>query len=185
MKLGAAFRILVVALLCALGLVGLVVREGLARASGTEVVLRTGAVDPRSLLSGHYVVLAFQEPRPPGAVCPPGTEGRSGDGWVALRADGDHHSVAGMAASRDEALELAPVAVRGQARCVSGAVIMRIGIDRFHINQADAERIEGVLREQRPSEDARVWAIVSAGDDGKARLKGLVVDGERIELSWL
>jgi hypothetical protein len=31
----------------------------------------------------------------------------------------------------------------------------------------------------------RVLAILSIGTDGRARLKGLQVDGRRLELSWL
>ena len=42
-----------------------------------------------------------------------------------------------------------------------------------------------MLREQRPGEETRAYAIVSIARDGQARLKGLMVDGERLELSWL
>ena len=59
-----------------------------------------------------------------------------------------------------------------------------LGIDRFHINQADAERIERVLREQR-GRATRASRSSRSARDGRARLKGLMVDGERFELSWL
>jgi hypothetical protein len=62
---------------------------------------------------------------------------------------------------------------------------MHLGIERFHINQADAVRIERILRERVPGGEPRAYAIVSVGRDGRARLKGLMVDGERLELSWL
>jgi hypothetical protein len=55
------------------------------------------------------------------------------------------------------------------------------GLARFHASQAEAEAIEAGLRAQPPKP---VLAILSAGRDGKARLKGLFVDGRRIELRW-
>jgi uncharacterized membrane-anchored protein len=182
--MSAALRILSVACLCALGLVALVVREGRARESGTEVILRMAAIDPRSLLSGHYVIVDIRETMAAGLSCPPGTEVFLDDGWVAFRQEGDHHTVAGMAATREEALALAPIAVRGRATCYSASETIEttIGVDRFYINQSDAERIDGILRGR--DDEGRVSAIVSAGTDGRARLKGLVVDGERIELRW-
>jgi hypothetical protein len=64
-------------------------------------------------------------------------------------------------------------------------VRLDLGVDRFHINQQDALRIERVLREQRPDQETRAFAIISVGRDGRARLKGLRIDGERFELSWL
>ena len=42
-----------------------------------------------------------------------------------------------------------------------GWVQLDLGVDRFHINQTDAMRIERVLREQRPGEETRAFAIVS------------------------
>jgi hypothetical protein len=190
MTFGAPIRIVAVAALCALALIGLVVREGAARASGTEAILRMEAVDPRSLLGGHYVVIALQETA---ASCPPGADDVAhGDatrsGWVAFRQNGDHHSVAGIANSRDMAAKLGPIVARGSAWCGTNAasrtIRAEVGIDRFHISQAEAQRIERILREQRPGE-ARVSAIVSIGRDGRARLKGLIVDAERIELRWV
>jgi hypothetical protein len=189
MKFDAPLRILSIATLCALGLVALVVHEGLARASGTEVILRMQAVDPRSLLIGHYVIIDLQETTPADTSCPSGTDGGPPvDGervrWVALRPNGDHHSVAGMAMSREAALELAPIAVRGHAWCAPGSMRTTIGLNRFYTNQTEAQRIERIMRAQRPGE-GRVSAIVSVGRDGNARLKGLIVEGERIELRWI
>ncbi|MCB1982925.1 MAG: hypothetical protein KDF63_13740 [Rhodoferax sp.] len=59
-----------------------------------------------------------------------------------------------------------------------------LGPERFHITQDDAERIDGVLREQRPGAPARAFAVMSIGADGRARLKGLIVDGRRFDLDW-
>jgi len=190
MKLNAAPRILIVAGVCIAALIGLVVSEGAARDSGQVVLLRMQAVDPRALLSGHYVDINLTEPL--NEECPPGADLR----WIALRPDGEAYVLAGGAASRDQAQQVGPLPVRGSFTCAPPALVdsvapipgftrLNIGISRFHINQADALRIEEILRAQRIDESTRAYAIVSVGRDGRARLRGIMVDGERLELSWL
>ncbi|GAM99998.1 hypothetical protein U91I_03662 [alpha proteobacterium U9-1i] len=192
--LSAPIRILVIAALCVAGLVGLVVRESMARDNGTEVLMPMEAVDPRSLLSGHFVIISLRESIPVEEPCPtPASE----TPWIALAPEGEVHRFAGSAPTRDEARQIAPLVVRGAFTCstpivsddpafpgTAGWIMLDLGIDRFHTNQAEAERIDRILREQRPGEDSRVFAIVSIGEDGRARLKGLVVDGARVELGW-
>lgn len=192
MKVNAAPRILIVAGLCAAALIGLVVSEGFARQSGEEVLLPMEAVDPRSLLSGHYVLLNPAQRLEPGQTCPTGGDLE----WIALRQSGDIYVVAGGAESREQA-QLLGLPVKGHFTCIEpgealpgveatpGLVTLSLGIDRFHINQTEALRIEQVLREQNVDAASRAFAIVSIGRDGRGRLKGLVVDGERLELTWL
>lgn len=187
--LKAPLRILIVAALCLVALVTLVVRESMARDAGTEILLTMEAVDPRSLLSGHYVIVDLRERITPSSVCPERTGQQQ---WLALTPNGGHHSFAGATADRESAAQLGPIVVRGDFDCFApapdtapdGWTSLDLGIDRFHINQTDAERIEHVLRDQAAGEGTPVYAIVSIGRDGRARLKGLVVDGERIELNW-
>jgi hypothetical protein len=66
-----------------------------------------------------------------------------------------------------------------------GWLSLDLGPDRFYINQADATRIENVLREQRVGEETRAFAVLSVGRDGRARLRALLIDGERYDLNWL
>lgn len=192
MKVNAAPRILIVAGLCAAALIGLVVSEGFARQGGQEVLLPMEAVDPRSLLSGHYVFLNLAQRLEPNETCPTGGELE----WVALRQSGDIYVAAGGAESREQA-QLLGLPVKGQFACVEptpaspgiegapGSVTLHLGIDRFHINQQEALSIEQVLREQSLTEPTRAFAIVSVGRDGRGRLVGLLIDGERLELTWL
>lgn len=194
MRINAASRILSVAALCALGLIGLVVFEATARARGQEIVLPMEAVDPRALLSGHYVTIDLRERLPPGRACP---EQRDDWDWLALSPNGATYTLAGAAASRDEAQQIGSALVKGSFTCnppsppegatpgQPGVVTLDLGIDRFYINQAEAERIDAVLRAQRPNDETRVFAIVSVGRDGRARLKGLLVDGRRLDLTLL
>jgi len=196
--INAPIRILIVAGLCVLALLGLVIRESMARAAGTEILMAMEAVDPRALLSGHYVVIGLQERLESNQSCPPSLTQITGP-WLALTPNGAHHSVAGAAESREAALAMGPLAVRGDAFCrepttstpeqaapdLPGALNAGLGIERFHINQTEALRIEALLRAQTTQQASRVFAILSIGQDGRARLKGLEVDGERLELTWL
>jgi hypothetical protein len=114
-----------------------------------------------------------------------------------LSPDGNVHRISGASPTREEALSFGPLAVKGTTSCnaairtpegaiVQPAVIRSdLGFDRFYIDQANAERIERVLREASGSGEATVFAIVNIGRDGRARLKGLNVNGEIIELNWL
>lgn len=195
MRVQPAPRILAVAALCAASLIALVVSEGIARESGQEALLPMEAVDPRSLLQGHYVELRLIQRLEPNESCPQVEDGAE---WLAFyRGGNDVLIFAGGAPSREGAKQIAPVPVKGTFTCsepvigadgdpgMPGWVQIDIGVDRFHINQTAALRIERVLREQGPGEETRAFAIVSIGRDGQARLKGLMVDGERLELSWL
>lgn len=198
----APVRILAVAGVLALGLVGLVVREGRARAEGQEVRLAMTGYDPRSLLSGHFVQFQLRQDLPPGTPCPPQSEAGAGvkEGWVALRADGARHVPAGAARTRDAALRLAPVAVRGVLTCMPGlapqrlgdearpaeaqTLLLDVGLDRIHLDQAQAEAMERQLRRFDPDAVIEADAVVSVGRDGKARLVGVVVGGRRTDLDW-
>ena len=113
MKIAASHRIIAIAGLCAAALIGLVINEGFAREGGQEITLPMEAVDPRSLLSGHYVQLNFMSRVEPNEVCP-----ESGDWeWVALRPENDVYVTAGGALSREQAERLGPLPVKGTFTC--------------------------------------------------------------------
>lgn len=192
MRIAAPPRIMLVAGFWVLVLSALVVNEGLARRGGQEVLLPMEAVDPRSLLQGHYVALNLTRRLGADERCPPLGDWK----WVALRSQGEIYVAVGGATSRDEAQQIGlpvrgsymcspPLPAQGDVPAQPGWLTLELGVDRFHINQAEAERIEHVLREQSTNQGTRALAIVSVGQDGHARLKGLLIDGERLELNWL
>lgn len=181
--------IIVTALLMVGALVWLIVSEHRARAEGTEVMFALEGVDPRSLLSGHYVDLRLRETRD-GKFCEtlPEEPGRDAWRWIALRQEGKRAVVVAETASREAALKLAPLAVQGQVGCWesgenTSTVSLNIGIDRFHASQKEAQKIEAALRATN-AETPQAFALVSVGRDGRARLLGIEVAGRRIMLDW-
>lgn len=202
-----AQRLLAAGALCLAALIFLVVTEARARAAGTEVVLRMQPVDPRALLTGHYIQLSFAEQLDRGEACPPlvaddlSTNFFSGNDethWLALKPDGDLYTLAGEYMTKEEALAHAPVAARGSARCdttfmaMPGApdgvgeervtVFLQLPVDRFHADQDEAEALEKILRDR--TFPGRLAAILSVTPDGAVRTKGIMIDDRRVELSW-
>lgn len=192
-------RIAAASAVLALGLVGVVVREGVARAQGEEVRLAITGYDPRSLLTGHYVQFQLVDTVPAEGVCR--WVGKRmeplGGGWFAIRRDGAAHRIVGSATTRAAALKLGDIAVRGEANCYGMSwtrpdgqqatspvsVSLDIGVDRIHLDQAEAEALQKALQDQA-GEPPASWAVVSVGRDGKARLKGLIVGDRRADLDW-
>jgi len=205
MILSLAQRLLAAGAVCLLALIGLVVMEGRARAGGQEVILRMQPVDPRALLTGHYVQLSFADTLEPGQPCPPikpelppsGPFGKRSEDWLALRKEGDVHVLAGSYATRAEATQHGEIVARGSARCdepfspdpgdatstpVPATVFLDLSVDRFFADQQEAEAMEKILRDRDKVD--RTAAILSVSQDGTVRTKGLLIDGKRVELSW-
>ena len=198
---GPAVRIAAVAAIAVIGLIGLVAFESFERARGAEAILAMEVADPRTPLSGNYAAISLADTVQPGQPCPPGiatimpfTGMQPPLQWIALKRSGDHSVVAGVADSRDAAARYSPVVVRGRANCVpsepasggtpgtEGSVSLDIGVDRFYASQAEAERISAISEACEPGSNCPIAAIVSIGADGRARLKGLIVNGQRIEM---
>lgn len=79
--------------------------------------------------------------------------------------------------------------VRGDIDCLARAapettwVILNLGPERLHVDQAQAEAIQKVLLADRDG-PASGYAVISVGIDGRARLKGLSAGGRRVDLTW-
>lgn len=195
----APLRILIVTALSIATLIGMVINEGAARERGQEIALAMAAVDPRALLHGHYVIVQIREQLPPEAPCDMPVDAQ----WLALAPSGANvagapiHAYAASGPTREAAnLINGAILARGTIMCSAGVpasaefvgapgwIALDLGIDRFYINQAEAMRIDEVLNAQRATEETRAYALVSIGRDGRARLKGLIIDGQRLELGW-
>jgi hypothetical protein len=186
-------RIAAAAAVLVLLLVGVVLRENGARAAGREVLLPMEAVDPRDLLTGHYVALRLTQQLPLGLPCPKDATSFESGRWIGLKPVDGHYRYTGVGATRQAALAGgAEVAVRGGVYCSRMAfgngdadvVTLDIGVDRFHADQDEAQAIDKALAQRRPGEAPSAFAVVSVGQDGRARLKGVIVGGKRTDLTW-
>lgn len=195
MKLPSApVRILAAAVLLTLALVAVVVREGLARAGGDEVRLAITGYDPRSLLSGHYVLFQLADRLPTEQVCPDPEQIGPTETWFGVAPAGETHRIVAGAAQPEATLLRGTLLVRGSVVCSgirtvpqggAGAEpdlsLLDIGVDRIHLDQAQAEALEKRLRDR---DDVAAHAVFSIDGAGKARLKGLIVEGQRYDLDW-
>jgi hypothetical protein len=191
----APVRILVVAVLLTLALVGVVVREGVARAGGEEVRLAITGYDPRNLLSGHYVLFQLADRLPVEQVCPDPEHFGPVEAWFGVAPAGEAHRIV-AAGVRPEATQLrGTVLVRGRVTCSRSPAVppggmapepdlsapLDIGVDRIHLDQGQAEALEKRLRDR---DNVSAHAVFSIDGAGKARLKGLIVEGRRYDLDW-
>jgi hypothetical protein len=201
MRFGPGLRIAAVAALAVLGLIGLVARESWERDRGTELVLPMSSVDPRSVLSGNFVAITLQEPLALGQGCPPGFDaseiynGPPPMVWIAFRQAGDHAVAVGAASTREAAARLSPIVTRGQATCIPpptepdgsppqpGSVLLNLGVDRFYASQAEAKAIGDNTTGCDPGAGCPAAAILSIGQDTRARIKGLIVNGKRYQMA--
>ena len=195
MNRGLVWRILAAALLLTTALIGLVLRENHLRDAGREAILSIDAVDPRDLLTGHYVALRITEARPDLTLCPKGLPTPDEPGLMRLAPgpDGRHHlvtgspvrgevKVTGFADCQDITLsERVPPVPGGPALAAPPIVTLDIGVDRYHADQDEAEAIDKVLRNRNPGSAA---IVVSVGPDHRARLKGLILNGKRTDITW-
>jgi hypothetical protein len=110
--------------------------------------------------------------------------------WVALTVGaGGHGRVAGVGGTQGEAKRFAPLTAPGDAYCVAsvpdapGDVQTWLGVDRFHLNQAEAQRVAAAMS---PTSDqpAPVAAVLSIGGDARTRMKGVIIGGQRIAPNW-
>ena len=142
-------------------LVGTAVAEDTRLRSGDEVVLKTVPIDPRDLLRGDYVALAYEISTPNAAGFEVGETvfvrlEEHGGVWDAATVGGryppDWDTVI-----RGEVVEASPLRVE-------------YGIEAYFVPEGRGVEIETA---------DEVLAVVSLGDDGRARIRHLIVDGRR------
>ena len=195
MNRGLVWRIILAALVLTSALIGLILRENHLRDSGREAILAVEAMDPRDLLTGHFVAIRISEARPDLNACPGGLPTDTDPGVMRLAPgpDGRHHLVTGPPKPGElkvkgfadcEAIGLSPRVppLPGMAPMRAPPIVtLDIGVDRYHADQDEAEAIDKALRD-RASGTAAV--VVSIGPDQRARLKGLILNGRRTDITW-
>lgn len=142
-------------------LIGFIAVREVSLRTGTEVVLQTVPVDPRSLLQGDYAILDYEVARLPDWM----REWAVGETvYVALREEGDVWTAADYF---------------GERRDVAGDVFIKGRIDRpGHLKFGIGSYFvpEGTGRVIETAEDVKV--VVSVDGNGVAVIKDVLVDGE-------
>lgn len=172
--------LLAVAAVQAALIAGMVWERATILRSPTVVEFDTQPVDPRSLFRGDYVTLSY----PAGQFQMPTMNKQS----VLTNARWLYVTLA-----RNEAGEWRPVAadVKRPASVKDGELVLRAladpagsfsstlrlkyGIETYFVPEGTGRAIEDAAR------DRKVRVRVAVGSDGKAAIKGLIVDGEVIE----
>jgi len=180
------------------------------RLRGEEIVLQTAPVDPRAVLLGHYVELAYEaETARALADIAPAREIRRmqtlmSDGaehwawaWFEQEKDGPWRLVRitltrpegapGSVGIRVKARASALPAPEPGALAVHG-ISIRIGTDRFYTDEREAKAIEAAARLRSPETGelrTDVSVILSVSSRGQPRLSGLVIDGKERRPGWL
>lgn len=175
-------RVLIPVLLAAtvqgtLALSGLIAQERLIR-TGTEVVLATAARDPRDLLRGHYVTLRLaisDLPKDGGTTAPPALPLPGAPVWVTLVPGADGIWRAGaLSASDPDGL-----AIRGVFQGDFGdSFAVDFDIARYYAPRDRALALEAAMQ------TGTVAVILALAPDGRAALRGVVVDGVRQVDGW-
>lgn len=150
--------------------------------TGTEIKLKTEAVDPRDLLRGDYVVLNYpiSRLRVGQLVGPLPTTSKDVQFYVRLISDAD-----GFAVVKEASVEPLPpepdtvVLITEPVAFVPGlgsdqTIAVRYGIERFYLPEGEGKAIE----QQRNQGTVTVAARVSAS--GKVQLRQLFVAGQTV-----
>ena len=142
-------------------LIGFIGIRETALFTGTEVVLQTVPVDPRSLLQGDYAILDYEIATLPGYM---DTRGVGETVYVELRR--------GSNAWTATDYSISPSNCDGEI-CIKGRIDDRgrldFGIGTYFVPEGTGRIIER-------AEDVQV--VVSIDDDGNAVIKDVLVDGE-------
>lgn len=166
--------ILAVALLQSAALAKMITDRAALLRNGLEVVLETGAIDPRDLFRGHYTILnlaitrvdpgnvqvdpALKPGMPVYAVLGPGTEGF----WRVENL---------LATAPDSPVPL----LRGIYHyTMDDQIVLSFPIDRYFAPQERALELEALNRR------GRMGVILALDGEGNAAIKGLTIDGARI-----
>jgi uncharacterized membrane-anchored protein len=181
-------RAIGLAVLSTIFLLGMVGNEHVRRTTGAEIILRTRPVDPRDLIRGAYVQLEYEVERVhlpdlPTAADPSGW--RANDVlFLALRQDESgqwrpysltRNKPAGGLAVRASYVRREDYAdVTEPGKNIPVDILIDIGADRYFSDSEGAKALEKRAREQ-----GALDVVLSVGKDGKAVIKGLIIDGEK------
>jgi uncharacterized membrane-anchored protein len=151
--------------------------------SGTEVTLKTRAVDPRDFLRGDYVVLNYDISSVPAGELM-GTPAPDKFVFVKLAAGTDGFYKA-VSVHRDR-VAVAPgeALIRGRVkggdncgdnrRVFCSSIQLDYGLESFFVPQGEGREIE------KARNDGKLAVVASVASGGRAAIKRLLVDGKQV-----
>jgi uncharacterized membrane-anchored protein len=149
--------------------------------SGTDVVLRTAPVDPRDLLRGDYVILAY-DISTISTTSITGTRPETGEVArlnVRLKPGADGFWTVSAASFDPLAEEAGSVVLISQPVTIydwewqnAGNLTVSYGIERFYVPEGEGRPIEDGRNQ------GRVSVAVRVSEDGQAQIRALMLDNE-------
>lgn len=166
--------ILAIALLQTAALAKMVTDRAALLRNGVEVVLETGAIDPRDLFRGHYTILNLEISRIPRDSVTLDPELQPGAPVYVTLAEGadGYWRAAGLFAAPPDGP--APF-IRGTFDYeIDQELIVGFPFDRYFAPEARALELEALDRADR------MGVILALNDNGYGAIKGLMIDSERV-----
>ncbi|GEO84900.1 MULTISPECIES: GDYXXLXY domain-containing protein [Alphaproteobacteria] len=152
--------------------------------SGQEIVLKTAPVDPRDLLRGDYVILAYDISTIPVSRITGPRPAQAGwqSMWVRVRPGADGYWVVDEASFGPLGAQQGSVVLQTQRfryfgaadLTAEGAASLRVdyGIERFYVPEGEGGAIETARN------DGEVSVAVRVGEGGQSQIRELRIDGE-------
>lgn len=145
---------------------------------GTVIRLQSEPIDPRSLLSGDYVILRyaitrFDESELDRLIRGKHALTRAKPVWVALKRNDTtgFYEASAIAANREDLLG-EEIVLRGYAGRTWGGLEVRYGLESYFVPQGEGKKIERQL--------ADVSVDVAVNDRGDSALVRLFINGEEV-----
>ncbi|MCB1472716.1 MAG: GDYXXLXY domain-containing protein [Rhodobiaceae bacterium] len=148
--------------------------------AGHEITLKTVPVDPRDLFRGDYVILNFAISRVELADVPhPDTIDELDEVFVIISPQDDDWAVSSLSEAMPDTMPPGAQVLRADVDYLSGeganrTARLRYGVESYFVPEGTGRDLEKLVR------DKALSVIVAVGPGGRAAIKGLVIDGERI-----
>lgn len=140
---------------------------------GREITLDVHPVDPRSLFRGDYVILDYGPiSRPAPSLREDEVSGRRSL-FVTLRRDGEGWQPTAVSEHYPDDVADDDVVLKGQLPRPYARRV-RYGIESYFVPEGEGKRLEKLIGK------GQLKVIVAVGTKGRAAIKGLVVEGQRI-----
>jgi len=173
-------RILIIALLMTLALIGMVAKKQYTLYTGELVVLKTEPIDPRSLFRGDYVILNYAISRLDSKQYPELQKLRHNDAvYVTLQQQGEFWQAVAVHASYPDQVGAGEVVIRGhidqpwlRIGRLEGQVRVDYGIESYFVPEGEGRELERLRNKERLSLQVAVDRFGNAG------IRAVLVDGK-------